>query len=69
MILIENWKKAWKWFSVQVLALAGALSVSWPLIPDEIRAQVPVNITTIIAVLCVLGIILRVINQGGKADD
>ena len=65
MKFVEGWRGAWRWFSVQALALAGiwegvkqspeALAV----IPDQIEG----HITLVLIVAAGIG---RLIQQGGK---
>ena len=66
MKLIPNWKSCLKWFSVQAMVLAGAIQTTWMNLPDDMKMTVPetwVSITTV--VLMVLGVVGRVIKQGG----
>ncbi len=35
--LVPNWTKAWKWFSMQFLALAA----TWEMLPPDVQAIVP----------------------------
>lgn len=68
MKLVKNARNAWTWFSVQadVLAIAGASA--WLAVPDDMRAAVPAKWLAVGAiVLAVLGIIGRLVDQGG--DD
>jgi hypothetical protein len=41
MKLVENWKQAWRWFSVQALAAVVALPIVWPLLPADVRGWMP----------------------------
>lgn len=41
MKLVENWRNAWKWFSVQSLAVLVALPLVWPVLPADVKAWVP----------------------------
>ena len=36
MKLVENWKSAWRWFSMQAIALAAI----WESIPEDVKASV-----------------------------
>ncbi len=60
--LVDNWRKAWKWLSVQFIGLA----LIWETIPDEVKATM-VNetwqgrITFWLLVLAGLG---RMVDQG-----
>lgn len=68
MKLVENWKDAWKWMSVQFAAAI----VVWPLVPIEGQTAVVQMLTDLFgfkvsvpAVLAILLIIGRVVDQGG----
>lgn len=41
MKLIQDWKQAWKWFSVHGLLAIAFLQLLWPEVPPEIKAQLP----------------------------
>lgn len=64
MKLVENWKEAWKWFSVQAISLA----FIWEALPDETKETffllvpntVEPHVTSILLGLAVLG---RLIDQ------
>lgn len=68
--LVDDWKQAWKWFSVQGMALAATIQATWILIPDDLRSAVPQNITSGITIgLLALGVFGRVVRQGDKNVD
>ena len=37
---IEGWRRAWRWFSVQAMVLAGALQGAWLIIPPAMQASI-----------------------------
>lgn len=41
MRFVENWRNAWKWFSVQALAVIIALPMVWMALPADVKAMVP----------------------------
>jgi hypothetical protein len=43
MKLVENWKDCWKWFSVRALAAIGLLPAVWMMLPEDLRAYIPVT--------------------------
>ena len=64
MKLVPDWRKAWRWLSVQAMALQGIVAVSWISVPDDMRAAVPPQWLAFAAiVLTVFGIVGRVIKQ------
>jgi hypothetical protein len=65
--MISNWKSAWRWFSVQAMALQGAAASAWLMVPDDMRAAVPPDmLATGAVVLAVLGIMGRLVDQGSR---
>ena len=64
MMLVKDAKQAWRWFSVQVLAIQGAAASAWLAVPDDLRQAVPETWLAGAAVaLAVLGIIGRLVDQ------
>ena len=60
--LVQNWRKGWLWLSNWAFAVIGYIAVFG--IPSEVMALLPVESQTkVIAVLSVLGVIFRFINQ------
>lgn len=69
MKLVPNAKQAWRWLSVQAMALQGAVAGAWLVVPDDMRASVPSEwLAACAVVLTVLGVAGRLIDQGGKDD-
>jgi hypothetical protein len=67
MKLVDDARRAWRWFSVQAMALAVALQGAWEFVPDDLRAGIPPRLVTGITVcLLVLGIAGRLVRQGDK---
>lgn len=67
--LIPEWKRAWRWFSVQAFVLLGAAGPVWAMIPEDWRQAVPSAWLGVAAtVLAVVGIAGRVIDQTKPAD-
>jgi hypothetical protein len=66
MHLVENWKEAWKWFSVQAITAA----LVWEMLPLETRALLPDAIEPhVSAMFLVVAAIGRVIDQQGKTTN
>jgi len=64
MKLIPDAKRAWRWFSVQAMALSGIIPAAWLSVPEEMRAAVPTEWLAACAVaLAVLGVIGRLVDQ------
>jgi hypothetical protein len=68
--LVEDWRKAWRWFSVNAMVLAAAIQGAWLQIPDDMKASIPpalVSYSTI--TLLVLGVLGRLLKQGGEGGS
>lgn len=64
MKLVDDARKAWKWISVQAMALAGAIQVAWLSIPEDLKVSIPAKYVTVLTLcLLVLGIAGRVVKQ------
>lgn len=69
--IVADWRQAWRWLSVQMLALAGVLQVlgmvlekAWLGVPPSLLQSVsPGAIQAISLVVCLLGIAGRMVKQ------
>jgi hypothetical protein len=63
--LVPNARRAWKWFSMQMMALAATAQVAWESLPADALAVIPMDwrgyITLGLVVAAMLG---RLIDQG-----
>lgn len=65
--LVEDWKQAWKWLSINCMALAAAVQGAWLYIPEDMRQSIPNKyITGVTFALMVLGVLGRLVRQGKK---
>ena len=66
--LVDNWRKALSWFSVQCMLVAGAIQGAWVFIPEDMKHSIPPDIVsrTTIALLA-MGVFGRVIKQSPPA--
>ncbi len=68
MKLIDDWKSAWRKFSVQAMGAAIALQGAWEACPEELKASIPTLwVSRLTAILLVLGIVGRLVKQEPKA--
>lgn len=66
MKLVDNWKQAWSWFSVQAVTAAFV----WEMLPAETKALVPDSIEPhLTAVFLVVAALGRVVDQQKKAQE
>jgi anti-sigma-K factor RskA len=70
MKLIPEWRSAWRWYSVQALAIIAALPIVWASLPPEWQAEVPSEwIKVMVVVVAIAGILGRVLQQPGVPGD
>jgi hypothetical protein len=64
MRLVEEWRSAWRWFSVQAMALTAAIQLSWTALPDDLKRHFPPRLLTAVSIaLLLLGIGGRLVRQ------
>ena len=69
MKLVDNWKSAWKWFSVQLAAAAAAVQLTVLAFPAEIKAWLPDSVTHWTALALLLAAIVgRLVDQSKPAQ-
>ena len=62
--LVDGAGQAWRWFSVQAMALALALQGAWAALPDDLKAQAPPRLPAALTVaLLLLGLAGRLVRQ------
>ncbi len=63
-MLVGEWKRAWRWFSVQAMAGALALQGAWAALPDDMKSHLPGWLVTVFSmVLLLLGLFGRLVKQ------
>lgn len=64
MKLVDNWKSAWKWYSVHIMLVIVALPEIWAYFPQEFKDSLPPHaLMYITSVLGVSAILARVFSQ------
>lgn len=62
--LVPHWRTAYKWFSVQAMALDAAFLMTWATLPDDIKAGLPSWVVPVFSsMLLVVGIVGRMTSQ------
>lgn len=62
--LVENWRGAWRWFSLQAMALTAAIQAAWGAMPDDLKQHFPAKLVTAVSIaLLLLGIGGRLVRQ------
>lgn len=65
MKAVNNVKSAWRWFSVQALAVLAVLPIVWPQLPPEVVAWLPDQAKPwLLTAIAIGGIAGRLIDQG-----
>jgi hypothetical protein len=63
MKLVENAKQAWRWYSVQAMAVAGALQAAWLSLGD-MQSRIPEwGVDALTVVILLSGIVGRLVKQ------
>jgi hypothetical protein len=67
MKLVDNARNAWRWFSVQSMAVAGAIQGTWLALPPDLKSRVPADLVDMLTLaVLALGIVGRVVDQGSS---
>lgn len=67
MRLVDNWRQAWKWYSVHIMIAIVALPEIWGYFPPEWKESLPPNFLAIaMSVLGGSAIVARVFSQESK---
>jgi di/tricarboxylate transporter len=68
MRLVPDWRSAWRWFSVQALAILAVLPMVWLNLPPDLKSYIPKEWgLAIVCLVAVAGIAGRVIDQNKPA--
>lgn len=67
MKLVENWKDAWRWYSMQAMVASGAILGAWEVMPPDLKGALPDWIGTAAAATTLfLGAFGRIVKQGDR---
>jgi hypothetical protein len=67
MRLVEEWRDAWRWFSVQAMAAAAVVQAVWVGLPDDLKAHLPSWLVTALSLgLLAVGLYGRLLHQEKK---
>lgn len=67
--LVDDWRQAYRWLSVNCMALATAIQGTWMTLGDDMRSELPkyaIHIATI--AILVAGITGRLVKQSPSED-
>ena len=64
MKIVDDARRAWRWFSVQALAVLAVVPLIWSELPPEVQALVPGEWKPwVLAAVAVAGILGRLVDQ------
>jgi len=68
--LVEDWRRGWRWISVNCIAVVVAVQGAWMAMPDDLKAGIPSAwVSGVSVAMLVLGAVGRFIKQeSGDAD-
>lgn len=65
MKLVPGYQKAWKWFSVQIMAVIAMLPFAWDYIPYDVKTMIPYEWQPyVFSAFAAGGIFARLVKQG-----
>lgn len=67
MKLVQDWKNAWRWLSVNCMAIAAALQGAWMYLPEDLKIYAPPQLIVPCTIgMLLLGIFGRIVQQPVK---
>lgn len=67
MQLVDGYKRAWRWLSVQCLAIIAVLPFAWEYIPYEVKSMIPLEWQPyLFSLFALLGVAGRLVKQEPK---
>lgn len=68
MTLVEEWRNAWRWFSVQAMALSVLVQAAWEALPADLKQYLPHGLGVALSLgLLLCGILGRLVRQGRRS--
>ncbi|OZI26723.1 hypothetical protein CAL26_05215 [Bordetella genomosp. 9] len=69
MKLVDNWRQAWRWFSMHCMATATAIQGAYIALPDDMRRSIPLWAVALLTMAILgLGVLGRLIDQRKEGD-
>lgn len=66
--LVDDWRRAKRWFSVRAMSVAGVIQLTYLSLPPALQEKMPANwVMAITAILMILGIAGRLLDQAAKS--
>jgi len=68
MKLVEDWRRAHRWFSTRAMAASAAVQLTWISLPESLRSHIPEWLVSTLAIgLLIAGALGRIVKQDDKA--
>ena len=68
--LVDNWRTAYRWYSVRIAAAISAAAGLWLAVPDEVKAAIPEKYKPLAVLVGGVAVaVSRVIRQSSGAQD
>ena len=65
--IVPDWRKSWRWFSMQAMAVSTAILATWAVLPADLKAKLPEDVGLVAAIVSlVAGMVGRLVDQGAK---
>ena len=69
MKLVDNWKSAWKWYSIHIMVVIVALPEIWGYFPQEFKDSLPPHaLAGLTTFLGISAIVARLVSQEKPND-
>jgi uncharacterized membrane protein len=68
--LVQEWKQAWRWFSMQAMAATVAVQMVWAGLPDDLKRHLPEKLVAALSLgLLLVGIMGRLVRQKNMTSE
>ena len=68
--LFDNWRSAWRWYSVRTAGLITGAAAVWMALPEEVKAAIPEKYKPLAVLVGGVAVALtRIIHQGDPQDS
>ena len=62
--LVSDWRKSWRWLSMQAMIVSTAILSTWALLPADLKAKLPEDIGLVAAIVALsAGMVGRLVDQ------
>jgi len=62
--LVSDWRKSWRWLSMQAMVISTAILSTWALLPADLKAKLPEDIGLVAAIVALsAGMVGRLVDQ------